>query len=309
MSEASPSSMEPDSAKQHPARGNLVARDLWWVASSPPLMGAIERLPQLSESRRAELRDEVLPAVRLLETMSLEGALRAIGAQGWRVGHYFESLVGYWLQQLRGWELIARDHLVRREKRTLGAYDFIVRNAQDRVEHWEVAVKFYLRRGQQSEWRSWVGPNQRDRLDKKVNRMRDHQLVLARREEGQAALSELGVSTIDQQVVLLKGAFFTEWGTSPMGPVGSMSEAEGRWADERALAELDHAFQGSCWLRREKPFWLAPLHRVALERELAGLPAKVERPEMWARLERSSSGSWDEVERWFLVPADWHDGR
>jgi hypothetical protein len=272
-------------------------------------MGAIERLPQLSESRRAELRDEVLPAVRLLETMSLEGALTTIGAQGWRVGHYFESLVGYWLQQLKGWELMARDHLVRQEKRTLGAYDFIVRNAQDRVEHWEVAVKFYLRRGQQSEWRSWVGPNQRDRLDKKINRMRDHQLVLARREEGQAALSELGVSKIDQQVVLLKGVFFTEWGSSSEGPAGATSEAKGRWADGGRLSEIGSAFPTSRWVRRDKPFWLAPLKEVDLPREGGRLPAQIQRPEMWARMEPSSGGKWAESERWFLVPEGWRDGR
>jgi hypothetical protein len=241
--------------------------------------------------------------------MSLEEAITAIGAQGWRVGYYFESLVGYWLQQITGWQLIASDHPVRQEKRTLGAYDFIVRNDQDRVEHWEVAVKFYLRRGEHAEWSHWVGPNQRDRLDKKVNRMRDHQLVLARRDVGQAALEELGVSKVHQQVALLKGAFFTEWGSSPAGPAGSRSDAEGRWADASRLSELAHAFPESHWVRRDKPFWLAPLREVELGSEAGRLPTHVQRPEMWARLERDPTGAWEEAERWFLVPADWREGR
>ena len=286
-----------------------VARDLWWAAASPPLMTEVARFPQLDAPQQEALKKAVLPAVQRLEAMNLEAAMATIGAEGWRVGHYFEALVAHWLLQIPGWELLAANHPVRQEKQTLGAYDFIVRNSEGHAEHWEVAVKFYLRRNESPEWPNWVGPNQRDRLDKKVNRMRDHQLVLSRRDVGQAALHELGVTEIHRHVALLKGYFFTEWGTSPTGPIGSTSDAEGRWADANRLGELTQAFPESRWIRREKPFWLAPLHQVPLESAAGQLPKSVERPEMWGRLQRSPTGSWDEVERWFLVPSDWRDGR
>jgi hypothetical protein len=300
---------ELESGTNHPAKGNAVARDLWWAASSPPLMTNVARLPQLSHSRRVALQEKILPAVHRLEAMNLEAAMATVDAQEWRVGYYFEALVAHWLQHLSGWQLLATNHPVRQDKRTLGAYDFIVRNANGQAEHWEVAVKFYLRREESPEWHNWVGPNQRDSLDKKVNRMRDHQLVLSRRDVGQAVLHELGVAHIHHQVALLKGYFFTEWGTSSAGPMGSTSDAEGRWADAHRLPELAHAFPESRWVHREKPFWLAPLHQVQLESETGRLPEDVQRPEMWARMKRAPNGSWDEAERWFLVPRDWRDGR
>ena len=289
--------------------GNAVARDLWWTATSPPLMTNVDRLPQLDAARRAALRKEVLPATHRLEAMPLQEALVTVGAEGWRVGHYFELLVAHWLQEIPGWELLATNHPVRQDKQTLGAYDFIVRNANGQAEHWEVAVKFYLRREENQSWHSWVGPNQRDRLDKKVNRMRDHQLVLSQRDVGKAALHELGVTEIHHRVALLKGIFFTEWDTPPTGPEASTSDAKGRWADESRLSELAHAFPESRWIRREKPFWLAPLHQLPLERDNGRLPKDIQRPEMWARLQEASNGNWDEVERWFLVPMDWKDRR
>ena len=288
---------------------NPVARDLWWVASSTPMMTDVERLPQLSAERQDLLRDHVLPAVRALEAMSTEDALAAVGATGWRVGHYFEALVGHWIQALPGWTLLAANHPVRHEKQTLGAYDFILRNSEGQVEHWEVAVKFYLRRDLGSEWRSWVGPNQRDRLDKKVNRMRDHQLVLSRREVGLAALEPLGVSEIHRRVALLKGCFFTEWGRASTGPEGATEDAQGRWTDESQLTELARAFPQSRWMRRDKPFWLAPLEGLSFDLDAGGLPDALRRPEMWSRLEQQTSGDWREAERWFLVPADWRDRR
>ena len=300
---------EPKPDTKRIALGNAVARDLWWVASSPPLMTQVDRFPQLDESRREALRNAALPAVHRLNAMNQEEALVTIGAQGWRVGHYFETLVAHWIQQLSGWRLLATNHPVRQDKQTLGAYDFIVRNSEGHAEHWEVAVKFYLRQGESPEWPNWVGPNQRDRLDKKVNRMRDHQLVLSLRDVGQTVLHELGVSQIHHHVALLKGYFFTEWGSPSTGPIASTDDAEGRWADAHRLPELAHAFPESRWIRREKPFWLAPLHQVLLTHEAGRLPDDVQRPEMWARMKRAPNGSWDEAERWFLVPRDWKERR
>ena len=295
--------------KPLPDSSNAVARDLWWVASSPPLMADVARLPQHNETQQLALQALLRPAVDQLAAMTLEDAMATVGVKGWRVGNYFEALVAYWLRQLPGWRLLAANHPVRQDKRTLGAYDFIVRNAERRAEHWEVAVKFYLLRGDPTDWRNWVGPNQRDRLDKKVNRMRDHQLVLSRREVGRDALQDLEVTDIYQQFVVLKGYFFTEWGTPSTGPVNATRHAEGRWAEVDRIPDLRHAFPDSRWVRRDKPFWLAPLHRVRLESDKGQLPTHVQRPEMWARMSPLPDGSWDEVERWFLLPKHWRDHR
>ena len=62
---------------------------------------------------------------------------------------------------------------------TLGAIDLILTNhEQQRNEHWEVAIKFYLLHGG-----VWYGPNAHDQLDKKLARMMSHQLKMSSREE------------------------------------------------------------------------------------------------------------------------------
>jgi hypothetical protein len=175
------------------------------------------------------------------------------------------------------------------------------------VEHWEVAVKFYLLLGDRETWQCWVGPNQRDRLDKKVNRMRDHQLTLSARVEGRAAWSGLGVKAIQRCYGLLKGSFFTEWGGPEEGPTHSVSAARGRWADVGMFDALQDAYSESLWVKREKPFWLAP---ARIESGCpGGLPDDVRRPEMWSRLTQGNDHAWEEAERWFLVPRTWRLGK
>lgn len=284
---------------------NPIARDLWWVASSPPLLRSVARFPQFNDDQHADRREAIRHAVEALDVLSLEEAAAAVGVRGWRVGYYFEVLVAYWITHMPGWTLLATNHQVREERRTLGAFDVIARDPNGEVEHWEVAVKFYLLLGDRADWRSWIGPNQRDRLDKKVNRMRDHQLVLSRREIGLASLAPLGVDHIHRRLAVLKGCFFTEWGEPAAGPDQSVSDAQGRWVDTPRLAALREAFPESRWTPRPKPYWLAPLHQ---DSPPGTLPETVTRPEMWSRLDLTPHG-WSEAERWFVVPERWRDRR
>ena len=288
---------------------NPIARDLWWVASSPDLMRDVPRFPQLDEVEAEARANAILLQVRKLDDLSTEAAAAEVGVEGWRVGLYFEALVAYWLRHLPGWSLLATNHPVREEKRTLGAFDFIVQSTAGEVEHWEVAVKFYLLRGDAAQWRSWIGPNQRDRLDKKLNRMRDHQLRLSRRDVGLQALESLGVSGVNRHVAMVKGCFFTEWGAPSAAPEYARCEAEGRWVEMTKLVALGEAFPSSRWVRRDKPYWLAPLRCPVFADDQGHLPDEVRRPEMWSRLEPRSDGEWHEVQRWFFVPEGWKTRR
>ncbi|CCO49334.1 conserved hypothetical protein [Vibrio nigripulchritudo SOn1] len=59
--------------------------------------------------------------------------------------------------------------------KTLGAIDFIIQNQlKDEIEHWEVAIKFYLFHNG-----LWFGPNAKDRLDIKLEHMLTHQLKMS----------------------------------------------------------------------------------------------------------------------------------
>ncbi|PMH46844.1 type II citrate synthase [Vibrio sp. 10N.286.49.B3] len=71
--------------------------------------------------------------------------------------------------------ILAEEIQIHDNKKTLGAIDFILHNQRaDQLEHWEVAIKFYLLYHGQ-----WFGPNAHDRLDKKLNHMLTHQLAMS----------------------------------------------------------------------------------------------------------------------------------
>jgi hypothetical protein len=92
-----------------------------------------------------------------------------------RLGFYYQWL---WLKIIKAhsnYELIAEEVQLQWANQTVGAIDFLVRNMiNNELEHWEVAIKFYLEHQD-----NWIGPNAKDQLDKKINRMSDHQLKLS----------------------------------------------------------------------------------------------------------------------------------
>ncbi|MGF1699092.1 DUF1853 family protein [Photobacterium makurazakiensis] len=92
-----------------------------------------------------------------------------------RLGFFYQWLWQQLITHHPHYTLIAEELQLTHNKQTLGAIDFIVRNElTGQLEHWEVAIKFYLAFEQ-----SWPGPNARDNLDKKAERMLAHQLSMS----------------------------------------------------------------------------------------------------------------------------------
>ncbi|MFB9133561.1 DUF1853 family protein [Vibrio olivae] len=91
-----------------------------------------------------------------------------------RLGFVYQYLCDQVLKHSSQFEVVEQEIQLNQNGKTLGAIDFIVRDhQQSQLQHWEVAIKFYLLHGD-----SWYGPNAHDRLDKKLQRMLEHQLTL-----------------------------------------------------------------------------------------------------------------------------------
>lgn len=102
---------------------------------------------------------------------------------GHRVGRYFERLVLYWLQHLRGVEIVAQSLQIRDGKRTIGEIDLLFRDEQGRLTHWEIAVKFYLHVTHAHALGShYIGPNIRDTFERKMERLFTEQLPRSKRD-------------------------------------------------------------------------------------------------------------------------------
>jgi hypothetical protein len=175
-----------------------------------------------------------------------------------RLGIYFERLVSFWLRHDPSYELLAENLQVREGGHTHGAFDFLVRSSGGEVEHWEVALKYYMKRYDETDWSAWVGPNKVDRLDKKLSRMRDHQLPLSSSKLGRESLFSLGISDAPRQVAFVKGMLFNHWKEDSVRPlVAALEQPQGVWVQGSEFQEYAQASQASGWFQREKPDWLA----------------------------------------------------
>ncbi len=183
--------------------------DLAWAISSPPLL-----LPDDSECtwysnewyrsasvESAELMSHADRHPQRLETMLAERSDR-------RLGNYFETLWAYWLSVNPRFELLGRNLQINEQGRTLGELDFIVRDrAAGKCLHWEVAIKFYLGRGDTGLHSNWLGPGKRDRLDLKVDHLQNRQSKHGSHPRVREWCDSRGIR-IDACAVILKGRLF-----------------------------------------------------------------------------------------------------
>ncbi|MDP5253894.1 MULTISPECIES: DUF1853 family protein [unclassified Vibrio] len=115
-----------------------------------------------------------------------------------RLGFIYQYLYQHVFFHSPSYTLLEEEIQINSQGRTLGAIDFIV-GVDNRIEHWEVAIKFYLLyQGH------WYGPNASDRLDKKLMHMINHQLPLS---TTSPFLTQYGYS-IDRHKLLMQGRLY-----------------------------------------------------------------------------------------------------
>ncbi|CAH0525105.1 DUF1853 family protein [Vibrio hippocampi] len=93
-----------------------------------------------------------------------------------RLGFLYQELCRRLFDLSSEHNVVAEEVQLQENGQTQGAIDFLIENSQQQVEHWEVAIKFYLLYDG-----IWYGPNSQDQLDKKLSRMLTHQLMMSER--------------------------------------------------------------------------------------------------------------------------------
>lgn len=258
---ANTSDLPPDNVWQqfsHP-----VARDLAWVVASPALMSS--RLDGFSAlDFDLDTTHGCIEWLTRLERQSPN--LLAIDRNHFRrLGLYFEALIAFLFSQ--GWHdgvvpyrLLGRNIQVCEGNVTVGELDMLLEDIKGNQIHLECAVKFYLaHRPALGDWRNWVGPNGRDRLDIKLQRLLNHQLTLV----GHPAAQELLIAQgIDPKNIasryFLRGRFFPHPESGQSLPVNSNPEClTGHWLHRESFAAR---FEGSHgWRALQKLEWLGGL--------------------------------------------------
>ena len=291
-------------------------RDLAWAIGSPGLLDP--GFPAYSEPvlDDAFCTTELLRADTWLHGLDRDPAeLHAFLEKRptHRLGHYFESLLEYWLKQAGAAELRARLPVGDTGHR-IGEFDFVFRKDDwGGSLHWEAAVKFYLQQSPAPEWNAFIGPNPRDRLSDKLHKLFHQQLKLGATTAGRAAL---GMATSPAPRAWVKGYLFFPAGTQPPSVPGISNHClKGWWLrhGERPLPAHHAALR---WKSLPRLGWLAPARASAadlgtlLDTEhmhtvIARHFAHSHTPLLLAELAPDGDGTWHEIARGFVVNPQW----
>ncbi|PIE46930.1 MAG: hypothetical protein CSA42_05850 [Gammaproteobacteria bacterium] len=131
-----------------------------------------------------------------------------------RLGFHFESLMLFWLKdgfalKLHPFEVIAHNVQISKNGQTFSELDFIIFNHHTNlVEHWELAIKFYLGHPP-FEPINWIGINSEDNLQRKIDHMTTKPFSINKIETNHhQGLPKNKLLKIDKRYAIIKGRFF-----------------------------------------------------------------------------------------------------
>ena len=130
-----------------------------------------------------------------------------------RLGKYVERFVSHQLVNTEGISLIAENIQISKDKITLGELDFLI-NKNGKPIHLEVIYKFYLCDPSLKGLDCWIGPNKKDSLVEKLNKLREKQLPLLYSKECEKYLKSISLQSADiSQQVYFKAQLFVPLNT------------------------------------------------------------------------------------------------
>jgi len=236
-----------------------LVRDLEWVIANPPIIqgqqgnrnwtSANDWAQAHKDFKRQldELNENPQPLVNLLAEQ-----------RDYRLGHRFETLLSYWFKHNGRHEILAQNLQVQDHNRTIGEFDFIVKDRlTHKIQHWEVACKFYIGINDTSKAEHWVGPMLKDRLDIKYHSMRSRQSKLSAHPAAKTQLKRLNM-LIDEHICLIKGRLFHPLRSSSKVYPNFVSSVHqrGQWA---RIDDFLKYFQSQkiLWQPLDKNQWMA----------------------------------------------------
>ena len=133
-----------------------------------------------------------------------------------RLGMFAEQCVFQALESDSKFQLLAKNIQIIENNITLGELDCIL-ESESKIIHLEIAYKFYLFDPNMSknELSCWIGPNKKDSLLEKIEKLKKKQLPLLFHSKTAESLSKLGVSADSiQQKVCFKAQLFTPFSSN-----------------------------------------------------------------------------------------------
>ena len=250
--------------------------------------------------------DRLHYALRQLDTDPVRLAALLGVCADYRLGSYYERLWRALLDLAPDVHVLAHNVPVRQQRRSLGELDLVTETADGSVIHFELAIKFYLGQpelagsGQRSPQSAWWGPDPKDRLDIKVDRLVTHQLPLAARQAGR--LTHL--PRIDRSCAWLQGCLFyphsVQMAAAEQAHVPGWRHA---WCYRN---ELEDAYLEQ-WVRLPHKRWLAPPVDAGQRNETSPSQTPAERPGAPLMLVSKARRDQPDAARLLVMPDGWPD--
>lgn len=256
-------------------------KDLDWILNSPEILN----LEPFFSAQHEHLSIQCFtkPGSRFIHEAQIASEQR-------RLGLYAEDLLSaYFSSPNSSHILIARNLQVQSKienaGRTVGEFDFLTQERTSRrYQHIEMACKFYLGLPEPeitdgdnkqsgparpsnkpiigSDWRYWVGPNCNDRLDIKMRRFIEHQLLLSQHPEAINRLEELAIAPVDAQYLLRGRLFYPAYHAIEAPKHASSNHVRGLWIShneaERFAQDLSRHWKHWWFTQLDKLEYLAP---------------------------------------------------
>ena len=281
-------------------------RHLAWLCQAPQLINS-----PLSFRPSQWLPDNTVHILRHWDQHPQAGPGVLCEQPHYRLGLYTEQLYDCLLSDLLGWTVVARNLPVRAGGVTLGELDFVVRNPHTGDnEHHEIAIKFYLGYPYNNPIGvRWYGPNARDRLDLKSERMLHLQSQRCRLPETLDTLVAADIEPPSVSRIFMPGYLFYPFDIELPTPVSAdANHLRGRWL---SLSDACQRTDTDTWVILRKPDWLGPWSQPqAPEADaIADIFREIEisnTPRLMATLTfDTATGLWHEAGRHFVVPDSW----
>jgi len=132
-----------------------------------------------------------------------------------RLGKYVERFVSFQLSRNPSIKIISENIQIFKDKITLGELDCLLYKNGTPI-HLEVIYKFYLYDPTKQGLDCWIGPNKKDSLVEKLDKLRQKQLPLLYAKECEKYLKSISLDTTDfSQQVYFKAQLFLPLGKNP----------------------------------------------------------------------------------------------
>ncbi|OIQ28518.1 MAG: hypothetical protein BM564_08940 [Bacteroidetes bacterium MedPE-SWsnd-G2] len=183
-----------------------------------------------------------------------------LNLKGLRLGKLVEQFLAFQISNSnRPFEVLDANMQIQNGKQTIGEIDLLLKNSSETI-HLEIVYKFYLYSEEtgNSQLEHWIGPNNKDSLYKKVDKLTHKQLPLLFKEEVRPWLEKYNLNCNDiKQQVLFKGQLFLPYNrTIILEPWINKNSVSGFYLNFSKIELL-----GQCkFYIPEKLDWLSELH-------------------------------------------------